>query len=85
MTVLKINEDRLLRTAKALETVNPGASSPEHIRDMIRANIRPGENTYIATGGWMAFTWMDREQVTHVEVSVEAFSVLKFLEGEYAL
>lgn len=74
-----IDYKSLTSTAKVLETINPGRSSAAHILDMIRANIREGESTYISTCGWIAFTWMDGEGRTNVRVAVEPYSVLAHL------
>lgn len=85
MTNILIDNDSLLRTARALDVINPGRSSAEHIRDMIRANIREGESTYISTCGWIAFTWIDDKGRTNVRVAVEPYSVLKYLGLEVAV
>lgn len=67
-----IDEESLDLTAQALETINPGRSSASHIRDMIRANLRPGDNSYIATSGWFNST----TNQTHVK----PYTVFRYLE-----
>lgn len=75
MTLI-IDYKSLTSAAYAINAINPGRSSAAHILDMIRANIREGESTYISTCGWIAFTWMDDEGLTNVRVAVEPYSVL---------
>ena len=80
MGELKIEESELELVALLLRTINPGRSSPNHIRDMIRANIRPGDNTVMSTGGWVAGTYIDSEGNTVVRVSLAAYSVARYME-----
>lgn len=83
MTDILIDNDSLVRTARALEVINPGRSSAEHIRDMIRAHLGGG-SSYISTCGWIAFTWIDDKSRTNVRVAVEPYSVLRHLGLEVA-
>lgn len=75
-----IDEDSLRMMAQALEILNPGRAHAAHIRDMIRSNIHEGENTYISTAGWVAYTWLHPDTLqTHVKVAVEPYGILKHL------
>lgn len=84
MTDILIDNDSLIRTARALEVINPGRSSAEHIRNMICAHLGAGESSYISTCGWIAFTWIDDKSRTNVRVAVEPYSVLRHLGLEVA-
>lgn len=82
ISALIIDSDSLIQTAQALKTINPGRASVESIRRHIEQNIREGENTYISTAGWVAYTWLHPDTLqTHVKVAVEPYGVLKYLTG----
>lgn len=74
-----IDERSLHMTAGVLKVVNPGRSSKEHIKDMIRANMDPDKpGSYIATAGWVAYSWATREGKVWISVAVEPYSVAMF-------
>lgn len=73
-----IDEHSLELTAKALATINPIAGSAEQIRNTILAYL--GDDTgYVATCGWVAFTWADDEGRKHIKVAVDPYSVTRYL------
>lgn len=78
---LVIDRESLEKTAKALETLNPGRGSADYIEGQVRRHIQEGANTYLATGGWVAFTWLHPDTLdTHVSFAVYPYSVNRFLE-----
>ncbi len=81
---LPIDEDTLAQTAEALEILNPlGRTSAHHIRDMIRANMNERPGTYLATAGWIAFTWCPENDPDNLQirVAIEPYTALKYLKG----
>jgi len=80
---LPIDETTLAQTAEALEILNPGRTSENHIRDMIRANMNERPGSYLSTCGWIAFTWCPEYELDHLQirVAIEPFTALKYLKG----
>ncbi len=78
MTYPVINEYDLELTAKALEVINPGRASFNHIRDMIRCNW-PFDN--ISTAGWVAYAEAP-DRNNNVRVALTPYSVNKYLEAQ---
>ncbi|MDJ0827789.1 MAG: hypothetical protein QNJ16_20060 [Rhodobacter sp.] len=78
---IEIDDSSLQATAKALETLNPGRSSADRIRDVIRANMWDG-STSISTLGWEACGFFPKHKpgVMVVRVSVSAFVVNRYLD-----
>jgi len=76
-----IDEDSLSQTAQALQVINPGRSTADHIRNMIRANMDEELGTYLSTAGWIAFTWSPAHapEKAQIRVAVEPYTVLKYL------
>jgi len=70
-----INEYDLDLAARALETINPGRASREHIRDMVRAQW-PFDN--ISTGGWVAYAEAPKRN-NNVRVALTPYSVALYL------
>jgi len=78
--MIEIDEYSLEQTAKVLEVINPGRSSIDHIRDMVRANMWDG-TTSLGTGGWEATGFFPdhKPDTMVVRLSVSAYSVSKYL------
>jgi len=79
---IEIDEYSLEQTAKVLAVINPGRSSVDHIRDMVRANMMDG-TTSLGTAGWEATGFYpdpdDRSRMI-VQLSVSAYTVAKYLD-----
>ena len=77
---IEFDEYSLEQTAAVLDTINPGRSSIDHIRDMVRANMWDGTTT-LGTAGWEAAGYFpDHKPGTMVvRLSVNAYSVAKYL------
>ena len=80
---IEIDEYSLEQTANVLAVINPGRSSADHIRDMVRANMWDG-TTSLGTAGWEAAGFFpDHNPNTMVvRLSVSAYSVAKYLEAQ---
>ena len=80
---IEIDEYSLEQTAKVLEVINPGRSSIDHIRDMVRANMWDG-TTSLGTAGWEATGYFPdhKPNTMVVRLSVSAYSVAKYLETQ---
>jgi len=78
---IEFDEYSLEQTAKVLAVINPGRSSIDHIRDMVRANMRDG-TTSIGTAGWEATGFFPdyKPNTMVVRFSVSAYSVAKYLD-----
>ena len=77
-----IDERSLELTARVLETMNPGRASAAHIRDMIRANMEPDvAGSYIATGGWVAYSWAKQSDGgVVISVAVAPYTAAKYAD-----
>lgn len=78
--MLKIDECELELTAKLLAAISPG-NTARGIRNIIECTIKPGENTVVSAGGWVASTYIDPEGNTGVRVSLSAYAVAHFMNG----
>jgi hypothetical protein len=78
---IEIHEDSLERTADVLDIINPGRSSEDHMRAMVRANMWDG-TTSMGTAGWEATGYFpkDRPGVMVVRFSVMAYSVEQYID-----
>lgn len=77
---IEFDEYSLEQTAAVLDTINPGRSSIDHIRDMVRANMWDG-TTSMGTGGWEAAGYFPghKPNTMVVRLSVNAYTVAKYL------
>lgn len=78
---IEIDEYSLEQTARVLAVINPGRSSVDHIRDMVRANMWGG-TTSLGTAGWEATGYFpDHKPGTMVvRLSVNAYTVQRWLD-----
>jgi hypothetical protein len=83
MFTIEIDEYSLVTTADVLRIINPGKSSVEHMKDMVRANMMDG-TTSIGTAGWEAAGYFPDHKpgVMVVRFAVSAYSVSKYLNKE---
>jgi len=81
---IEIDEYSLEQTAEVLAVINPGRSSVDHIRDMVRSNMWDG-STSLGTAGWEATGYFpDREHKPStmvVRLSVNAYTVKRWLDA----
>jgi hypothetical protein len=77
---IEFDEYSLEQTAAVLSVINPGRSSTNHIRDMVRANMWDG-TTSLGTAGWEATGYFPDHKpgVMVVRLSVNAYSIAKYL------
>jgi len=78
---IEIDDYSLEQTANVLAVINPGRSSKEHIKDMVRANMWDG-STSLGTGGWEATGYFPdhKPDTMVVRLSVSAYTVANYLE-----
>jgi hypothetical protein len=79
---IEIDEYSLEQTAEVLAVINPGRSSVDHIRDMVRSNMWDG-STSLGTAGWEATGYYPkgRPGVMVVRLSVNAYTVKRWLDA----
>ena len=77
---IEFDEYSLEQTAKVLSVINPGRSSVDHIKDMVRANMWDG-STSLGTAGWEATGFFPdhKPNTMVVRLSVSAYSISKYL------
>ena len=80
---IEFDEYSLEQTAAVLDTINPGRSSINHIKDMVRANMWDG-TTSIGTAGWEATGYFPDHKlgVMVVRLSVNAYTVAAYLKKQ---
>ena len=80
---IEIDDYSLEQTADVLSVINPGRSSTDHIRDMVRANMWDG-TTSLGTGGWEATGYFPdpkhKPNTMVVRLSVNAYTVKRWLD-----
>lgn len=79
----KIDTDTLFSTAEVLRTLNPGRATVAQMRRFAE-RVKDGENTYISTCGWVAYTWVDHDGATHISFAVTPYAVSNYLATEKA-
>ena len=81
---IEIDEPSLARTAEVLGIINPGRSSADHMRDVVRANMWDG-TTSLGTAGWEAcgFVPSNRPDTLVVRFAVSAYSVQRWLKENH--
>ena len=80
---IEFDEYSLEQTAEVLSVINPGRSSIDHIKDMVRANMWDG-TTSLGTAGWEATGYfLDyKPGVMVVRLSVNAYTVAAYLKKQ---
>jgi hypothetical protein len=79
--MIKIDEDNLQQVADMLAILNPAHANPDWMRAHALANITQGVGRYVATGGWIAFTWFDPHTFeTKMRFAIEPFTIKYALE-----
>ena len=79
---IEFDEYSLEQTAKVLSVINPGRSSVDHIKDMVRANMWDG-STSLGTAGWEATGFFPdhKPNTMVVRLSVSAYTVQRWLDA----
>lgn len=82
------NMDELREVAEVLKIINPArcpivGSTMAHIRDLVVANIRDGEATYISTLGFVASGYWYNGDDWRYKVSVSAWSMLDHFKKQF--